>query len=175
MALETVALEPIHVMKLLEGAPQEFASMFARENLAQAYFSAGSASYCVLQDGIPVFAGGIVNQRWHRGEAWILPTPFFRQHVKTCFGIIQKMLPQIAAEKEFVRVQAVASDGVSIALFEHLGFGYEGTLRHFGPLGETCRLYARFFENNGHASETVFGPNRTTIEPTHPWPCEEPE
>jgi RimJ/RimL family protein N-acetyltransferase len=38
---------------------------------------------------------------------------------------------------------------VSIALFEHLGFEYEGTLKHFGPNGETCRMYARFFGSNG--------------------------
>jgi hypothetical protein len=151
-------------MKLLEGvrkpfvrplAPEKlpFASPFAPEKLARAYFSPGSAAYCLLLDGVPVFAGGVVNQEWHRGEAWILPTPFFRQHVKTCFRIVQKMLPEIAAEKGFVRVQAVVSDGVSIALFEHLGFAYEGTLKHFGPLGETCRLYAKFFDNNGHEEE----------------------
>lgn len=169
MALETVVLEPIHLMKLLEGSPQPFASMFAPEKLARAYFSPGSAAYCLLLDGKPVFAGGIVNQEWHRGEAWILPTPFFRQHAKTCFGIIKRKLLEIAAEKvvddlytktpglrisRFVRVQAVAADGVSIALFEHLGFEYEGTLKHFGPLGETCRLYARFF-NNGQAGEQI--------------------
>jgi hypothetical protein len=150
MALETVILEPIHLMKLVEGAPRPFADPMMPEQLGRAYFSEGSAAYCLLEDGKPVFAGGIVNLQWNRGEAWILPTPFFRQHVKTCFGIVKKMLPQIAAEKGFVRVQAVASDGVSIALFEHLGFEYEGSLKHFGPLGETCRLCARFFEKNGH-------------------------
>jgi len=137
-------------MKLVEGAPHPFASLFQPGALARAYFAPGSTSYCLLQDGTPVFAGGIVNQQWHRGEAWILPTPFFRQHVKTCFRILQKMLPKAAAENGFVRVQAVAADGVTISLFEHLGFEYEGTLKHFGPFGETCRLYARFFEGNGH-------------------------
>jgi hypothetical protein len=149
MVIETVPLDPMHLMKLVEGAPKPFASMFEPEQLARAYFSPGSAAYCLLADGVPVFAGGIVNLQWKRGEAWILPTPFFRQHAKTCFRIIQKMVLQIAAEKGFVRVQAVAADGVSVALFEHLGFEYEGSLKHFGPLGETCRLYARFFENNG--------------------------
>lgn len=51
----------------------------------RSYFSKGSAAYCVLADGVPVLAGGVVNLKWRRGEAWILPTPFFRSHLKTCF------------------------------------------------------------------------------------------
>jgi hypothetical protein len=140
MCLETVALEPEHLAKLIEGAPASMSEMLGR-----AYFSEGSASYCLLLDGAPVFAGGIVNQQWHRGEAWILPTPFFRKHVKTCFRIVRKMLPQIAVDNGFVRVQAVAAAGVCASLFEHLGFGYEGKLKCFGPLGEDCRMYARIF------------------------------
>lgn len=119
MALETVVLTPEHLMKLLP-----FADTMAREELSVAYHSSGSMAYCLLDGGEPVFAGGIVNLKWHRGEAWILPTPFFRQHYKTCFGLLKKKLPEIAVEKGFVRVQAVAADGVSIALFEHLGFEY---------------------------------------------------
>ena len=138
--MQISVLEPEHLAKLMEGAPDHM-----HEMLGRAYFSPGSAAYCLIVNGDPVFAGGIVNQQWHRGEAWILPTPFFRGHVKTCFRIVKEMLPKIAAEKEFVRVQAVAVDGVPVSLFEHLGFLYEGVLRHFGPQGETCRIYARIF------------------------------
>lgn len=145
MCIETVSLDPIRLTKILEGAAQPFVSLFPPEQLARTYMSPGSAAYCLLADGVPVFAGGIVNLQWRRGEAWILPTPFFRAHVKSCFRVVRKMLPEIAMENGFRRVQAVASDGVSAKLFEHLGFCYEGTLKHFGPLGETCRLYARFF------------------------------
>ena len=150
MALETVVLEPEHLAKLIENVPASMSEMLGR-----AYFSPGSAAYCLLQDGVPVFAGGIVNQQWQRGEAWILPTPFFRGHVKTCFRIMKKMLPQIASGNHFGRVQAVAIDGVSVVLFEHLGFEYEGTLKRFGPSGETCELYSKIFENNGHTDESL--------------------
>jgi len=146
MVLETVVLEPVHLLTILKGAPHPFADPMKPEQLLRAYFSPGSAAYCLLNDGEPVFAGGIVNLEWHRGEAWILPTPFFRQHVKTCFRLIREMLPKIAARGGFVRVQAVAADGVCVKLFRHLEFSYEGTLKHFGPLGETCRMYARMFE-----------------------------
>lgn len=144
MALETVVLEPDHLTKLIEGSSASMSEMLGR-----AYFSPGSAAYCLLQDGNPVFAGGIVNQQWHRGEAWILPTPFFRQHINTCFRIVKKMLPQIAVENGFVRVQAVVAEGISANLFEHLGFEYEGKLKCFGPLGEDCRMYSRVFREKG--------------------------
>jgi hypothetical protein len=143
MALETVVLTPEHLAKLIEGAPEPLVSM--ADMLGRAYFSAGSASYCLLQDGDPVLAGGIVNQQWHRGEAWILPTPFFRSHVKTCFRLMKKMLPQLAVDYGFVRVQAAAVERVSVSLFEHLGFEYEGMLKRFGPGGENCRMYAKIF------------------------------
>jgi len=147
MDLETVVLEPEHMTKLMEAASQPLASMSGM--LGRAYFSPGSSAYCLLVDGVPVFAGGIVNLEWHRGEAWILPTPFFLAHWKTCFRIMKKMLPQIAVDHGFVRVQAVAANGVPVSLFEHLGFVYEGKLKCFGPLGEDCRMYARIFGNNG--------------------------
>ena len=165
MAIEIVTLEPEHLMKLIENAPpiehfvrglrpEPVSTVFATDKLASAYFSPGSVAHCLLNDGVPVFAGGIVNLQWHRGEAWIWTTQFFRDHVKTCFGIIRKMLPRMATENGFIRVQAVASEGICTSLFEHLEFVYEGTLKHFGPFGETCRLYARFFEEVGKHAAT---------------------
>jgi hypothetical protein len=111
--------------------------------LARAYFSPGSAALCLLADGKPVFAGGVVNLMWHRGEAWILPTPFFREHVRVCMKALRATLPDIARKCGFERIQATCVQGVSSKLFLHLGFAYEGTLRKFGPNGETCTMYSR--------------------------------
>ena len=111
----------------------------------QAYFSLGSVSYCLLCDGQPVFAGGIVNMQWKRGEAWMLPTPFFRRHVKTCFRIMRDMLKKMAESGGFRRVQVTCATSVSVILFPHLGFEYEGTMKAFGPNGETCYVYGRIF------------------------------
>ena len=116
--------------------------------LRQSYFSDGSISYCLLADGQPVFAGGIVNLQWHRGEAWILPTPWFHTHIKTCYKYMVRALPTLAALGHFRRVQATCSISVSPLLFRHLGFYSEGILNAFGPNGETCHMYARLFE--GH-------------------------
>ena len=54
----------------------------------------------------------------------------------------------MAKVKGFQRVQAVCNTGKSVSLFRHLGFAYEGTLRHFGPSGEMCDIYSRIFEVN---------------------------
>ncbi len=136
MNVELVPLTPAHLehLPLPEGLDQ------------RAYFSAGSISRCVLADGVPVFAGGIVNQHWNRGEAWILPTPFFRKHFKTCYRLMREAIPHMALRNKFARVQATCMVGRSPAFFRHLGFEYEGTMRHFGPEGEMCDLWARIFE-----------------------------
>lgn len=112
----------------------------------RSYFTAGSAAFCVMSDGIPVMAGGIVNLQWKRGEAWILPTPFFRTHLKTSFRLMKNYIPLLAEGFGFRRVQATCLKDLSSNLFCHLGFRYEGTLRAFGPDGETCDMWARTFE-----------------------------
>jgi hypothetical protein len=142
MTLEIVEMEAEHLTKLLAVCPIDSVS---RETMAKAYFSAGSAAYCLLSDGEPVFAGGIVNLQWSRGEAWILPTPFFKKHLKTCFQTLKRMLPEVAARCHFRRVQAVCSVALAETLFAHLGFEYEGSLRYFGPSGERCKMFSRIF------------------------------
>lgn len=112
----------------------------------RAYFTPGSIARCVLADGVPVLAGGIVNLFWGRGEAWILPTDYYRSHFKTCFRLLRDTIPHMAVRGRFARVQATCLCGVSGSFFRHLGFEYEGTMRHFGPQGEMCDMYARIFE-----------------------------
>lgn len=114
--------------------------------LHKAYFTEGSLPYVVLVKQQPVFAAGIVNLQWKRGEAWMLPTPWFRNHVKTCLKLLIRTLPSLARNGGFVRVQATCVEGVSAKLFYHLGFRYEGTLQKFGPNGEVCRMFARIFD-----------------------------
>jgi hypothetical protein len=137
-----VPLHPEHLDKLIEDTP--YTALAAQLRLA--YFSPGSSACALLVDGTPVFAGGIVNMLWNRGEAWILPTPFLRSHPKICLRELRLHLPRMAAACRFERIQATCIKGVSGSIFEHLGFLYEGTLLRFGPHGETCNLYARIFE-----------------------------
>lgn len=118
----------------------------AASELHKSYFSYGSPSCCLLDEGSPVFAGGIVNLQWRRGEAWILPTDYFRSHIKTCLREMREVLPKMAIGHGFVRVQATCVKDFSGSLFRHLGFNYEGTMVKFGPNGETCGMYARIFE-----------------------------
>ena len=139
---EIVALNPEHLDKLLNGA--EPALLAAQ--LAKSYFSPGSVSLCLIVDGKPVFAGGIVNLHWHRGEAWLLPTRFFRDNLLTCVRAMKAKLPLLVSVGEFQRVQATCPCGASERLFRNLGFMFEGQMKKFGPNGETCSMYARIFE-----------------------------
>ena len=115
------------------------------EDTKKSYLSEGSVAYCVLADGVPVFAAGVVNMQWQRGEAWILPTPFFRRNIKRCYRYVRDILPLASVEGNFRRVQATCAVTVSTLLFTHLGFDYEGTMKGFGPNGETCHMYAKVF------------------------------
>ena len=135
---EIVPLTPEYLDKLLG---ETLASQLGRS-----YFSQGSAALCLLSDGEPVFAGGIVNLQWNRGEAWILPTAFFRRHVKLCLKSLREYLPKLAKECGFIRVQATCIKGVSDRIFPFLGFSYEGNMLKFGPRGETCSMYARIID-----------------------------
>jgi hypothetical protein len=100
----------------------------------------------LLADGEPVFAGGVVNLQWSRGEVWITPNLFFKRHQKTCLRIFKKLLPEMAKRGHFRRIQAICDTVSPETLFLHLGFKYEGTLECFGPFGERCRMYSRIFE-----------------------------
>ena len=142
MNYEIVDLTDEYLDKMLEDAPQTVLT----EQLKRAYFSLGSASRCLLADGVPVFAGGIVNLQWNRGEAWILPTNFFRKHIKVCIRSVRFYLPCLAKTHHFARVQATCVKGIEASIIRHMGFDYEGTLRKFGPSGETCDMYSRIFE-----------------------------
>lgn len=138
MERKIVPLNHEYLGKLLMANPM-------RAAMAQAYFSRGSVSYCLLVDGEPVFAGGVVNMQWQRGEAWILPTKWFFQHLVICYRYVRDILPLASIEGHFRRIQATCAVTVSTALFEHLGFVYEGTMQSFGPNGETCHMYAKVF------------------------------
>jgi hypothetical protein len=140
----TVPLELWHLDRMFDDLPVDD----LRSQLPRSYFSPGSVSRCVLAEGEPVFAGGIVNLMWNRGEAWMLPTAFFRSHVKTCMQAMKAMIPALAKEGGFIRVQSSCVQGVSECMFRHLGFDHEGTIRHWGPKGETCEMYSRIFEKN---------------------------
>jgi hypothetical protein len=140
--MEIAALTPEYLDRLLEGAPPPLAQV------GRAYFSPGSVSLCMLREGEPVFAGGIVNMMWGRGEIWVLPTRFYRCHIHSCFRRMLQVLPGLVKSGGFRRVQATCIHGSPGKWLRVFGFDYEGTLKKFGPNGETCDIYARIFEES---------------------------
>ena len=139
MTYEIVPLNSDHLDVLFGNRPVEL-----QQELTRSYFSPGSRAECLLADGFPICAAGIVNMGWNRGEAWVLTSPMFREHLRAGVKAIRKRLPIIAAR--FRRVQATCMAGSPTSLIRALGFEYEATLKKFGNNGESCRVYARFFE-----------------------------
>lgn len=143
MILELVPLEMKHLDSLVAS------SVFPiplTPDLTRAYFSPGSVAYCLLEDGEPVLAGGIVNLGWNRGEAWLLPTSFLKSHLRLCLSLIHKLLPSMAENYGFIRVQATCLNDPHGKFAKGRGFEYEGTMKKFGPNGESCYLFSRIFE-----------------------------
>lgn len=114
-------------------------------DIRMAYFYGRSISYCLLADGIPVVAGGVIDQLWNRGEAWVLPNPWFYSHMRICFRYMRDIIPVMAIVGGFKRIQCTCPTTVSASLFEHLGFTFEGVMAHFGRNGERCYMYAKIF------------------------------
>lgn len=139
--MEIVPLTHEDLSRLLVGVPS-----LQGAQLHRSYFSEGSVSMCLLVDDEPVFAGGIVNLQWRRGEVWILPTGYFKSHVKTCFRRMLECLPEMVKNGGFQRVQATCVQGAPAKWLQVFGFRYEGTMQKFGPNGEPCSMYARIFE-----------------------------
>jgi hypothetical protein len=147
MKAEVVPLKASHVLDIVA---RNFADGFrlrptmTADDMIAAYFLPGSAAYCVLIYGVSVFAAGIINLQWHRGEAWVLHSSLFYKYRLTCFRTLKSMLPQIAKQHEFRRVQATSFFGNG-TLLRHLGFEKEANLRCYGPEGEDAALYVRIF------------------------------
>jgi len=138
--IEIVPLESSHIEKIydsLEKIP------ISKMDYITAALSPGSLAYAAIQDGTIVACGGIVNIGWNRGEAWLLITPQFKSCIKSVYGFMRKLLPQMAKSGKYRRVQATTWNNSS--LFKHLGFSVEGLLLCYGPNGEDTLMYSRIF------------------------------
>ena len=146
--IDIVPLEPEHIKSLIDrNKDEKFSFMpegISPADMAKACLLPGSVAYCLLADGVPVFASGIINTMWGRGDAWLLISPDFYRYRKTSMKAIRDILVREAEDKNFRRVQATSfiDNG---HLFEFLGFDKEAVLKRYGPRGETGTIYARFF------------------------------
>ncbi len=144
--MEILHLTANHVREIIASNGGNVPTGVCLDDMIKAYLSPGSAAYCLADDGKVIFAGGITNLQWGRGEAWILHTAMFRRHLKTCVKILKAKLPSIAIKYGFRRVQATSfiDNG---CLFKLLGFELESPeMKFYGPSGESAKLFVRFFD-----------------------------
>lgn len=116
------------------------------DEMIRVYCSPGSVALTLMVDGIPIASAGIINLSWNRGEAWLLTSPEFERHHKTTYRYMQSTIPVLVDMGGFERVQATSFGGRHEAMFKHLGFQFEGVMRHFGPAGEDAFMYSRIFQ-----------------------------
>lgn len=118
---------------------------YPEDKLIQAYQSLGSQALTLCCDDDPYVCGGIMNQEWHRGEAWLLVSPYFKTQRIALRKVMKQFLVTMARSGGFRRVQATCWDQNRVAFFRKLGFDFEGVLRSFGPTGQTAFLFSRIF------------------------------
>lgn len=138
---ELTCFKPEHARRIIDlnGRP----TPIPVEEMTRVYTSPGSVALTLMVDGEPAACGGIIDLTWHRGEAWLLTSPWI--DVKSAFRYLKKMMPLLAQTGGFRRVQATSFDLMNTTLFEHLGFKREGVMDSFGPCGESAILFSRIF------------------------------
>ena len=120
--------------------------VFSPEQLLASYQSPGSLSFTIMKDSEIIACCGIVNFQYNRGEAWMIPAYRFRENAFSVLKLFKAMLPTVAAQGGFRRIQATGFNNDQDKYFEILGFEKEGVLKSYGPQGEDVTMYAQVFE-----------------------------
>jgi hypothetical protein len=142
--------KPAHAREIIKRNGKDLP--LPQEKLIEAYLSPGSVALTILADDIPIACGGIINQDWHNGEAWLLTAIEFGYYRKTAYRFVKEALPLLAQMGDFKRVQAHSYDREQCAIFKHLGFQFEGVIRRFTWNNRDAFLFSRLFPEdlNGH-------------------------
>lgn len=121
--------------------------------MIKAYTSPGSIAATLKMiyfgEELPVACGGIMNQYWARGEAWLLDSPLFQKYPKESYSMMKTAFEGMIQCGQFQRIQCISYLKDKCSLFRHLGFKFEATLKKFGPEGQDGFIYSLFPENGG--------------------------
>jgi len=110
------------------------------------YAEAGPAFTGRIADGRILACAGLMVQVPWVADGWMLPTPLVRQYPLAFHKTVRDAFGQLVAGLRLTRVQVAVDAGIAsrCAWIERMGFTKEGTMRKFGPHGETMHLYAIF-------------------------------
>jgi len=142
MIYTIAAFSPEHAMDIINRNGK--ALPIPEVQLIQSYMIPGSQALTLLEDGVPIACGGIINQDWRNGEAWLLNSIEFCQNLKMTWRVVREMLPVLANKGNFKRVQAHSLEG-KCSVIKHLRFQYEGTKRRFSIDGQDATFWSRLF------------------------------
>lgn len=148
MTGRVIPYNPTHAYAILDRNVRERDMWLSKfpdwEEFATGWKNAGPAYTFMVGDDV-VACGGVVLQKWQRGEAWSLFSSLFYKYKKTCFSVCKIYLNRIIKDQNLRRVQAVTAPTFAEGrnFLEHLDFRLEGTLVAFGPNGEDVLMYGR--------------------------------
>lgn len=136
--IEIVKLTP-DLLRAID--PQPMQSTLGEDHVS-ALGQAGDA-YCVLVDGVPVAAGGLVELWEGRAHAWALLGKQAKHHLLPITRAIRKRLASVP----FRRIEMAVDAGFPQAIHwaDMLGFECETPepMRAYSPDGRACYLFAR--------------------------------
>ena len=148
MKVEIVPYEPAHAYALFDRQVREADFMLSSvgdwEAAAKEWGRAGPA-FTLLLDGEPEACGGIMMRDPGFGECWLVVPRV--NHGCTIYRNVLRKMHELLDVRKFRRLQAfvMADFDNGVKLVQRLGFEKEGSLRQFGPGGETVDIYARVF------------------------------
>jgi hypothetical protein len=146
--IEVIQYEPEHakdiILRNARGRDEWLANFPEWEKWVIGWKTEGPAVTIVI-DGKIVACGGVTLTEWNKGEAWTLFSSLLYKYPKTCFKVSRDTINKIIEDKKLTRVQALASPihPETQTFLQHLGFGYEGVMRAYGPNEEDMILYSR--------------------------------
>lgn len=134
-------LRPEHILGVqLQPAQSICAGAMTRE-YAEHLCSLRGVGWALVENGVPIGCGGIVEIWENRAQAWALISP----RALNCFRVVHRLALSVLADVPWRRIEMDVDAGhaAGIAWAQRLGFELEGVRRKFTTDGRDVMLFAR--------------------------------
>lgn len=134
-------LTPEHILSVdLQPAQARTAGVLTRE-YAEHLCSISSVGWAIVENGVTLGCGGIVEIWENRAQAWTLISSALLSRFRPAHRMVRAVLDDAPWRR--IEMDVDASHEAGIAWAEHLGFVNEGVRRKFTVDGRDVILYAR--------------------------------
>ena len=107
------------------------------------WVNSGPSWALLIDDKVAMCGGAIIKEEV--GEIWMIPSPVFYKHIKTCIKCCLHILVWGIKHYKVKKLQALIKEGDKEGRrwAEHFGFSLEKRLESYGPNKENYGLYVR--------------------------------